>query len=48
MHDLFGGTSCQCADLPVGPVQSVLCADGGLSFPRWGLLSDLYININGP
>ena len=36
MPDLFGGTSCQCADLPVGPAQSILCVDGGLSFPRWG------------
>ena len=34
MPDPLDSTSCQCADLPVGPGHCVLCPDGGLGFPK--------------
>ena len=36
MPDPLGGTSCQCADLPVGLGRKVLRPDNGLGFPKWG------------
>ena len=36
MPDPLGSTTCQCADLPVGPGRKVLRPDGGLGFPKWG------------